>query len=397
MALKPAKPTVPPAPSRANPGIDFSDKADAFASFQAPFADYMDGIATFTDERADEALAAAIGGTLPDITGKAGQYIRVNNAGTAVEFGPLADQENRIINGAFDFWRRGTSQTTVGYGSVDRWWNAFLTGSVTMSRQAFATGEMLGSNSPTYFLRQTVSGLTSASDNARAMQHIEGVRSYAGQTITVLGWARRSSGSGNMAISATQVFGTGGAPSAVVDVPGQLVTLTADWQPFAVSLAIPSVSGKTLGTAGDDYLRVAVWTAAGSNFASQSASIGLQTIAVDLWGIHIRIGTHTTAACAAYRAPEGGPELARCQRYYQIGVARFDGQVNNTTSESVRIQFATTMRVAPTVTQTHISATNFGTTPGQVNVGADGFSSRRSATGTGAAAFVEAWTADAEL
>lgn len=86
MALKPAKPTVPPAPSRANPGIDFSDKADAFASFQAPFADYMDGIATFTDERADEALAAAIGGTLPAITGKAGNYLRVNAGGTAAEF-----------------------------------------------------------------------------------------------------------------------------------------------------------------------------------------------------------------------------------------------------------------------------------------------------------------------
>lgn len=319
MAVKPTKPTVPPAPSRANPGSDFSLKADAHAAFLGPHVDYMNATNDFVDQRADDALAAAIGGTLPPITSKAGQYIRVNNAGTAVEFGPLADQENRIINGAFDFWQRGASQTTVGYGSVDRWRNAFLTGSVTMSRQEFATGEMLGSNSPTYFLRQTVSGLTLASDNARAMQHIEGVRSYAGQTITVLGWARRSSGSGNMAISATQVFGTGGAPSAVVDVPGQLVTLTADWQPFAVSLAIPSVSGKTLGTAGDDYLRVAVWTAAGSNFASQSASIGLQTIGIDLWGIHIRIGTHTTAACAAYRAPEFAAELARCQRYYETG------------------------------------------------------------------------------
>ena len=44
-------------------------------------------------------------------------------------------------------------------------------------------------------------------------------------------------------------------------------------------------------------------------------SLGLQTIGVDLWGIHIKQGTHTTSAVDLYRQPELGPELARCQRY----------------------------------------------------------------------------------
>jgi len=56
---KPTKPTVPPAPSRANPGPVFSQTADTFAAFQAPFADYLDAVAGYVDDRADEALVAA--------------------------------------------------------------------------------------------------------------------------------------------------------------------------------------------------------------------------------------------------------------------------------------------------------------------------------------------------
>jgi hypothetical protein len=86
MAIKPTKPTVPPAPSRSNPGVDFSNKADVFAAFQAPFADYMDEIADFVDEMADDALAAAVGGDLPPLTGQAGKVLGVKEDESAAEF-----------------------------------------------------------------------------------------------------------------------------------------------------------------------------------------------------------------------------------------------------------------------------------------------------------------------
>jgi hypothetical protein len=87
---KPTKPTVPPAPSRANPGPTFSQLADTFAAFQTVFADYMDASADFVDDRADAALAAALLGTLPPLTGQAGRFPRVNPSGTALEFLPLS-------------------------------------------------------------------------------------------------------------------------------------------------------------------------------------------------------------------------------------------------------------------------------------------------------------------
>jgi hypothetical protein len=230
----------------------------------------------------------------------------------------VLDPENRIINGAFDFWQRGTSSTSAGYVAADRWRNELSGGTVTMSRQSFTVGDTLGSNNPTFFLRQTVSGQTLASQLAAVRQPIEGVRSYAGQTITILGWARRSSGSGNMAVEMAQNFGTGGSPSAEVTAIGvTTVALTGSYAPFAVTISVPSVAGKTLGSSGNDRLDINFWSSAGSDYNARTNSLGIQTIGVDLWGIHIKVGTHTTAATDLYKQPELGPELERCQRYFE--------------------------------------------------------------------------------
>ena len=273
----------------------------------------------------------------------------------------VLDPENRIINGAFDFWQRGTSSTSSGYVAADRWQNSQNGGTVTQSRQAFTLGDTLGSNNPTYFLRQTVSGQSGTGNYAITQHPIEGVRSYAGQTITILGWARRSSGSGNMAVEVTQGFGTGGSPSSEVRIAGQTVTLTSSFTAFAVTFSVPSVSGKTLGTNNNDNLSLNFWSSAGSDYNARTNSLGLQTIGVDLWGIHIKVGTHTTAACDLYKQPELGPELARCQRYFyqwidganqSMGTGGF--YVSNLFNTSV--DFPVTMRTTPTASFTTGSA-----------------------------------------
>jgi hypothetical protein len=258
----------------------------------------------------------------------------------------------------------------LGYGA-DRWLNNFNGGTVTQSRQAFTLGDTLGSNSPTFFLRQSVSGQSLASHVATIQHRIEGVRSYAGQTITVLGWARRSSGAGNMAVEVAQTFGTGGSPSAEVTGVGQPVTLTGSWAPFAVTIAVPSIAGRTLGTDGNDFLQLFFWTSAGSNFNARTGSLGLQTIGVDLWGIHVKLGAHTTAAVEMYRQPELGPELARCQRYFcaTIANARFFASAGNQI-QTVSVYWPVQMRGVPTVSRTG-SFTNTAT-PGVFNPSVEG-------------------------
>jgi hypothetical protein len=275
----------------------------------------------------------------------------------------VLDPENRIINGAFDFWQRGTSSTSNGH-LADRWYSEFSGGSFSQSRQAFTLGDTFGNNNPSFFLRQSVSGQSTAGQYALTVQNIEGVRNYAGQTITVLGWMRRSSGSGNVAVQCIQDFGTGGSPSSRVFVSPQTVTLTGSWAAFALTFAVPSISGKTLGTNGNDYLQLRFWTSAGSDFNANTNSLGLQTIGVDLWGIHIKQGTHTTSAVNLYRQPELGPELARCQRYCVVYggnsvYERFGLGINGSTTMTYPIVYTPVdMRANPAVSIS--STSHFG-------------------------------------
>ena len=83
----------------------------------------------------------------------------------------IIDNENLIINGAFDYWQRGTSFTASAYGA-DRWVNVNVGGTVTMSRQSFTFGDRLGDNNPKFFLRQSSSGHTLASHFGNVTQQI---------------------------------------------------------------------------------------------------------------------------------------------------------------------------------------------------------------------------------
>jgi hypothetical protein len=310
----------------------------------------------------------------------------------------LPDPENRIINGAFDFWQRGTSFTLVQFSS-DRWINNLSGGTVTQSRQSFTVGDKLGVNTPQFYLRQTVSGQSLASHFAVTTQRIEGVRSYAGETITILGWARRSSGSGNMAVEAEQNFGTGGSPSsAVTAISPTTITLTTSWEPFAAVVTVPSITGKTLGTNNNDWISVNFWTSAGSDYNARTNSLGIQTIGVDLWGIHIKRGTHTAAATEFYKAPELGPELVRCQRYHFSSSFDHAAYANTGTAQfRIPMPFPVAMRIAPTLTLGTATVNSLITT---VTITASnplvGVSFIQT-SGAGNARYAAPFTADAEL
>jgi hypothetical protein len=305
----------------------------------------------------------------------------------------VVDPSNRIINGNFSIWQRGTSTTLSAYGA-DRWLNSHSGGTVTQSLQGFPIGTQLGKSSPRFFLRQSVTGQSLASHRAHTIQRIEGVGSYANGRVTVLGFARRASGSGSFTVSCRQNFGTGGSPSATVNLPcGVIIPLTTEWAPFEAVIDLPPITGKTLGTDGNSSLEVELWTSAGSDHP-RASGLGIQTIEVDFWGIHILQGYHPAATALNYQERPPHEEIAACQRYYEIGSGFI--QTSAPGLAGFRAQMTSQKRAFPSVTISNISGTNIAVNPALQGAGFNAIGFNFSASvGGGFCDFT--WTADAEL
>lgn len=252
---------------------------------------------------------------------------------------------NKIINGNFDIWQRGTSQTTDGYGSDDRWNNGNAGSTKTHSQQAFAVGQTDVPGEPRFFSRTAVTSVAGTSNYAIKIQSIESVRTFAGKVVTVSFYAKADAAK-NMAIEFFQDFGTGGTPSgAVSGIGSQLIALTTVWQKFTRTITIPSISGKTLGTNNNDNLRLYFWFEAGSDFATRAASLGQQSGTFDIAQVQIDEGSVATP----FELRPVGTELALCQRYYQIGLREAVGYADSTTSIIVNLPLSVVMRATPTV------------------------------------------------
>jgi hypothetical protein len=232
---------------------------------------------------------------------------------SSINNGPLAGFRNAIINGNFDFWQRGTSQTAAGYGSADRWQNERVGTTCTMSRQPFTLGQTDVPGEPTYFCQMEVTSVAGANNISSLIQTIEGVRTFAGQQITVSFWAKANA-SKTIAIEFLQNFAAvSGGSASVTGIGSVKKALTTSWQKITHTITVPSISGKTLGSDNSDRLVMFIYFDAGSNFNARTDSLGHQSGTFDIAQVQVEAGPVATP----FERRPIGTELALCQRYYE--------------------------------------------------------------------------------
>jgi hypothetical protein len=269
--------------------------------------------------------------------------------------------KNKIINGDFYVNQRNFTSTTGFTYGLDRWYQE-NSGTTTYSAQTFTLGSApVAGYEGKNFARQATTGQIGAGNFAYLAQRIESVRTLAGQTVTVSFWAKAASGTPKVSVEFTQLFGSGGSPSGFVRINFGQVTLSTSWARYSVTASITSISGKTLGTNGDDWLGLYLWTSAGSDFAARTNSLGLQNNTFDFWGVQVEAGSIATPFQTATATIQG--ELAACQRYYErfTSTAAYGligtGKAYSTSAVNIQMPFAVTKRVTPTAVDTSAMAT----------------------------------------
>ena len=270
------------------------------------------------------------------------------NLGGAVP--PFAAGKNKIINGDFSVWQRGTTFTNPGTTAytADRWRvQQDGTGATRIvSQQTFTPGAApVAGYESQYFVRYAVSVVGTGNTFQNFEYNQEDVRTFAGQTVTWSFWAKADT-SRLVALLYRTDFGTNGSAPNQYSVGS--VTLSTSWTRYSFTYAVPSVAGLTIGT-----------SSYGSWIFRPTAATA-QTI--DIWGVQIEAGT----AATPFQTASGtmGGELALCQRYYQksypleiapggfflggYSIATIQSDVPNGMYYNYQ-RLITRMRIAPTV------------------------------------------------
>ena len=262
---------------------------------------------------------------------------------TAAAFAGYLDNlpnRNRIINGLFDIWQRGTSFAAIATGTytADRWvyTQTGAGGSRSVSQQSNALGTLIGGMQAKQFLRLDIATLGSATAQTIG-QRIEDVRTFAGETVSVSCMVKGTL-TGAVTLNLLQNFGTGGSPSATVTTAVGTYTPTASWVRKTFTIAVPSISGKTLGSTADTH------------YLELQFDCGNKTGQLDIWGVQLE---QNTTATILEREPIA-QTLAKCLRYYwiqsagqkSVGVfASYTASANN-----YGFSFPVQMRVSPVCT-----------------------------------------------
>ena len=286
--------------------------------------------------------------------------------------------KNRLINGALDFWQRGTTFSNLsGYGP-DRWAAKYNDCAGNYTR--IALSDLVGF---TYSNQIVKSGASNGS--AFLQQAIETLncRDLLGKKVTFSVWAKKT----NATTQATHNVSIGVGLFTSVDTgtwaqTPEIAWVYARWTSAGLTSGDPGIqtagSYSSVGTpTAGTVLGTNVFTTSWERyFITLTIPITTRTITcqvgsesmvqnggIEFTGMQLELGGQPTQF--EYRPV--GMELALCQRYYSIPLLNNEVDVyrHTGTSTGVPVFFKVSMRIAPTLALT-LNSTVFGT----INTGA---------------------------
>jgi hypothetical protein len=292
--------------------------------------------------------------------------------------GGQLSNRNLIINGAMQVAQRGTSSTSVGLATVDRWHSGGNGGTITQSQEDVSSSDSPYAEGLRKFFRQTNTAAASASSHYRQIEtkleaqdiansgwNYTNISSY----VTVSAWIR-SSVAGTYNYQLRTVDGTAQSYVGTVTLAAGAWTKVTQTYPGSASLTFDNNTELGLRVIwfpylGSDYTTgsptLNAWHAFnGSNMAGDDTA-GWGTTAgatFDITGVQLEVGNFATS----FEHRSYGDDLQKCMRYFQmlpngVSVTRSANGVAYTDARLEGSIVISRMRAAPTTKASDGSAT----------------------------------------
>lgn len=275
---------------------------------------------------------------------------------------------NLIINGAMNVAQRGTSATTNGYGTVDRFKPGFTGGAQTQTQETLTSGSPYNEGFRKFLRLTNTTASTGTSDLRRITYLMEG-QDIAGSGwnytssssyITLSFWARASV-SQTYYVEVISNDGTTQNYTFAVSLTANTWTKIEKTIPGNSSITFDNDTGAALQIDflpffGTDYTDSGFTTDAWAAFSGSSRApdftntwANTTNATFDLTGVQLEVGEKATP----FEHRSYGDELARCQRYYEKiePAARTQGKVHDSgnTQCHFSLDYRVTKRTTPSV------------------------------------------------
>ena len=255
---------------------------------------------------------------------------------------------NLLINGNMEIAQRGSSQTTAGYGSIDRFVLSLSGATATMSQESFTIGQTDVAGSDKYLKLDVTTG----NNNSGIYYRVEAKDAFPAinKQVTLSYYAKGTSPTNGLEVAIAWYDG-----STLSSYASTTVTLTSTWTKYTHTFDVPSISGLTLTNAAA-FLEL--------HWGQADTDTGTAAYEVNLAQAKLEIGD--TAPPFEHRSY--ADQLQACQRYYyrHTSLTYFDGNSGNSTVARGGAKYAVTMRSVPTIVVN--SGSNLGGTNGSAYI-----------------------------
>ena len=250
--------------------------------------------------------------------------------------------KNKLINGNFDVWQRGT---TFGFRdptsqpsryTADRWKmvnsgiNTTQTLDVSVNRIPIGLGELNGTDTYSkYGLEFAIgTGGYGATSETYLYQRIEGIEHFPRGYATVSFFAKATVTNAKLGVSFRRDFGGGTAPDYIATGveknsqknEGFVMTLPNTWTRFAYTFALPDSKNGQVGNLTTDGPELRFFIRAGSDLVGEDVSeainpnlAGVNDYRIQLAQVQFEYGQDASP----FELNDPTTEFKRCQRYYQ--------------------------------------------------------------------------------